>query len=149
MKNTVIKLHMQIRKNLSVFVNSKSSAFSSMLNFSNTFDDERDYEPEDLDAHESVKTNNLNLNNKRVALANNSHIEASVEHEFGSFHRLPNELLLKLCSYLDYKSLIKLASVNRKCNAVAYDPRNWKTLSFSKWISSTSITLLAVVLDYL
>jgi F-box/leucine-rich repeat protein 5 len=58
------------------------------------------------------------------------------------FNNLPNELILKIFSYINHKDKIRSAQVCRKWNALIYDRSNWQELSFSEWKKSSMFFLL-------
>lgn len=52
-------------------------------------------------------------------------------------NKIPNEILLKIFSFLSVSEKFKTAQVCRKWNKLIYDPSNWNCLDFNKWKSST------------
>lgn len=53
-----------------------------------------------------------------------------------SINEIPNELVLKIFSYLTNAEKLKSAKVCKKWNNLVYDQSNWKELVFSLWKSS-------------
>jgi len=52
----------------------------------------------------------------------------------GKSMNFPEEILLKVFSYLDYQALCRLALVNRQWNRVANDQFLWKKLFLKRWL---------------
>ncbi len=53
-----------------------------------------------------------------------------------SIDNLPDEILLKIFSYVNFAEIFKgAAQVSKKWNTLVYDKSNWKRLNFSNWIS--------------
>ena len=107
MKNLVIKLHLQKRKGL----NAEPNLSKPKLNSQNLTN---------IEDFKSKPTHS-----KPASLASNA--KKSV------FNNLPNELTLKILSYLDLKDRFKAAQVCKRWNRIVYDKSNWKELNFSEW----------------
>jgi hypothetical protein len=64
------------------------------------------------------------------------HIEFDKDQKlFGELNTLPDEILVKVCSYLKQKDLLNVAPVSKKWNILANDRLNWTKLSFKDWNS--------------
>lgn len=55
-----------------------------------------------------------------------------------SIDKLPDEILMKICSQLKFKDLLKSAKVCRKWNKIVNDPFFWETLSFDECKSNSN-----------
>lgn len=51
-------------------------------------------------------------------------------------NQLPDEILMKIFSFLSNSDKLKSAQVCRKWNELIYDPSNWNYLDFNHWKSS-------------
>ena len=49
------------------------------------------------------------------------------------FNRIPNEIMIKVFSYMDYPEMLECAQVCKRWNNLIYDESNWKKLNLSDW----------------
>lgn len=143
-KNTSDKLNygMQLRKILNAFINSfmphmkeEEEVFQPLLN--EHFSEEELVEMKYLviklhlqkrKQNDEANKIDLNIDNSTNSVTKETRID-----------ELPNELLLKIFSYLNCRELLNTAKVSRAFNLLSYDPSNWTSLSFSKWINEQSM----------
>jgi len=122
MKNTVIKLHLQKRKRNSDNIKEKTSKLKKLeiLPLSN-------YQKSSL-AESPENKNNL--------------LFKSINYDSSSisFNELPNEIILKIFSFLTFVDKFKSTRVCKKWYNTIYDPQNWNELCFAQWYLKSSLS---------
>jgi hypothetical protein len=84
-----------------------------------------------IKSHMQQRKLNLNLSGDDSKI--NLTIENDRRHNQNmSIDKLPNEILMKICSHLKFKDLLKSARVCRKWNKIVNDPTFWENLSFNE-----------------
>ncbi len=58
---------------------------------------------------------------------------SSNENLVDSFDKLPDEMLLKIFSFLNYTEIFKAATVSKKWHSLIYDKSKWKQINFDEW----------------
>lgn len=112
MKTIVIKLHLSQKKFSTIFHESKCKNGNEAKTTTT-----------------SVERESTSLRMSEKSLGVNSTHDTTI-------NAIPNEILLKIFSYLPFSDKLRAASVCKKWNAIVYDPLNWNMLRFSEWTSS-------------
>ncbi len=76
--------------------------------------------------------------------SDNSNLQIELDKEdelFGDFNKLPDELLVKIFSYLKQKDVLNVARVSKKWNTLANDCFRWSKLSFADWKSNCNFII--------
>ena len=70
-----------------------------------------------------------------------SNIESIPLNLSPALNELPDELLLKIFSYLSFSDIFKLAKVSKRWHNLIYDKSNWKILNFMEWKSKSCLSM--------
>jgi F-box/leucine-rich repeat protein 5 len=118
MKTTVIKLHLQNRKRNLDNIKQETSKL----------------------VHLKVCTiSNLILSSKELTLHENKNIYIkNKDSSTISLNDLPNEILLKIFSFLSFNEKFKVTRVCKRWYSTIYDPKYWKELCFDQWNSNVN-----------
>ncbi len=92
--------------------------------------------PRDDDINKNNNNNDLKID-----------LDETKKREKIGINSLPNEVLLKIFSYLKFNDLMKSAKVSKKWNFLTYDSHQWRKLSFREWKQLNGEQLIDILMS--